>query len=61
MSICSDKWIIEKCRRERMIEPFTEGQVRVEGEKKVISYGVSSYDIRDHRPCPNFVYSAIFS
>lgn len=48
MSICSDKWIIEKCRNERMIEPFAEGQVRVEDGKKVISYGVSSYgyDIR---------------
>src|SRR5262245_14061895 len=48
MSICSDKWIIEKCRNERMIEPFTEEQIRVDNGKKVISYGVSSYgyDIR---------------
>ncbi len=48
MSICSDKWIIEKCRNARMIEPFVEDQVRVKNDVKVISYGVSSYgyDIR---------------
>lgn len=48
MSICSDRWIIEKCQKENMIEPFFDEQIRVDGDKKVISYGVSSYgyDIR---------------
>lgn len=48
MTLCSDRWIIEKCRNEGMIEPFSEDQVRVENGKKVISWGVSSYgyDIR---------------
>jgi len=44
MSVKSDRWITRMAREQRMIEPFTEGQVR-EG---VISYGVSSYgyDVR---------------
>ncbi len=44
MSIKSDRWIREMCRKHRMIEPFAEKQVG----KGVISYGVSSYgyDIR---------------
>lgn len=49
MSICADKWIIEKCRNENMIEPFVEDQIRYdENQNKIISYGVSSYgyDIR---------------
>lgn len=40
MGLCSDRWIIERCKGERgMIEPFTFGQVA----KGAISYGVSSY------------------
>jgi len=48
MAICSDAWIIEKCRKEGMIEPFVEKQVREDNGSSVISYGVSSfgYDIR---------------
>ncbi len=44
MSIKSDRWIREMCKKHRMIEPYEEKQVR-EG---VISYGISSYgyDIR---------------
>jgi dCTP deaminase len=44
MSIKSDRWIRRMAREQRMIEPFSEKQVR-EG---VISFGVSSYgyDIR---------------
>jgi dCTP deaminase len=44
MAIKSDRWITRMAREHRMIEPFSESQVR-EG---VISYGVSSYgyDIR---------------
>src|SRR5665213_1998869 len=39
MSIKSDRWIREKALQEKMIQPFSEKQVR-EG---VISYGLSSY------------------
>jgi dCTP deaminase len=39
MSIQSDRWIREQAVKHRMIEPFSEKQVR-EG---VISYGLSSY------------------
>jgi dCTP deaminase len=39
MSIKSDRWIREQAVQHKMIEPFSEKQVR-EG---VISYGVSSY------------------
>ena len=44
MSIKSDRWITRMAREHRMIEPFSDQQVR-EG---VISYGVSSYgyDVR---------------
>ena len=44
MSIKSDRWIARMAREHRMIDPFSDSQVR-EG---VISYGVSSYgyDIR---------------
>jgi hypothetical protein len=44
MSIKSDRWIREMCKKHRMIEPFEEKQVRA----GVISYGISSYgyDIR---------------
>ena len=44
MAIKSDKWIRRMAREHRMIEPFSETQVR----DGVISYGVSSYgyDIR---------------
>jgi deoxycytidine triphosphate deaminase len=44
MSIKADKWIRRMAREHRMIEPFTDQQVR----KGVISYGLSSYgyDVR---------------
>ena len=44
MAIKSDRWIRRMAREHRMIEPFSENQVR----DGVISYGVSSYgyDIR---------------
>lgn len=38
MPVKSDQWIIEMCRKHRMIEPFEETQVR-----NGISFGVSSY------------------
>ena len=44
MSVKSDRWIRRMAQEHRMIEPFSEKQVR-EG---VVSYGVSSYgyDVR---------------
>jgi dCTP deaminase len=44
MSVMSDRWIRKKAVEERMIEPFTDTQVRA----GVISYGLSSYgyDVR---------------
>jgi dCTP deaminase len=48
MTIKSDKWIRRMAEQHGMIEPFEPGQVRVENDRKVISYGTSSYgyDIR---------------
>ncbi len=47
MSIKSDKWI-RRMSGQGMIEPFAASQVRVDGERKIISYGTSSYgyDVR---------------
>jgi dCTP deaminase len=48
MSIKSDRWIRRMAQEARMIEPFAPEQVRVVDEKKIISYGTSSYgyDVR---------------
>ncbi len=48
MTIKSDKWIIEQCRENEMISPYTTEQVKEQNGRKIISYGVSSYgyDIR---------------
>ena len=49
MSIKSDKWIKKMSLNEKMIEPFSENQVRIDEKgNKLISYGVSSfgYDVR---------------
>ena len=44
MSIKSDKWISEMSKNKKMIEPFSENQVRIDEKgDKLISYGVSSY------------------
>lgn len=43
MMIKSDKWILEKCKHENMIEPFEEKQISSKESLKKISYGVSSY------------------
>jgi len=47
MSIKSDKWI-RRMAEQGMIEPFEAGQVRDVANKRVISYGTSSYgyDVR---------------
>lgn len=48
MSIKADKWIRRMANEHGMIEPFEPGQVRADGEHKMISYGTSSYgyDVR---------------
>jgi dCTP deaminase len=48
MSIKSDKWIRRMAQEHGMIEPFEPGQVRHNGDHRIVSYGTSSYgyDIR---------------
>lgn len=48
MSIKPDTWIRNMAQNDKMIEPFEPQLVRRNGDKKVISYGTSSYgyDVR---------------
>ncbi|MDH3977867.1 MAG: dCTP deaminase [Gammaproteobacteria bacterium] len=48
MSIKSDRWIQRMAQEHGMIEPFEAGQVRHNGDHKIVSYGTSSYgyDVR---------------
>ncbi len=48
MSIKSDRWIREMAEQRGMIEPFAPQQVRSENDRRLISYGTSSYgyDVR---------------
>ena len=48
MTIKSDKWIKRMVSEKAMIDPFEPKQVRKNGEKRLISYGTSSYgyDVR---------------
>lgn len=48
MSIKSDKWIRRMAFEHQMIKPFEPGQVRFVDDRKIVSYGVSSYgyDVR---------------
>ena len=48
MSIKSDRWIRRMAADQGMIEPFEAGQVRTDGDNRLISYGTSSYgyDVR---------------
>ncbi|MEP1472812.1 MAG: dCTP deaminase [Halieaceae bacterium] len=48
MTIKSDKWIRRMASEQGMIEPFEAGQVRADGDNRLISYGTSSYgyDVR---------------
>lgn len=48
MSIKSDNWIRRMAAEHNMIEPFEPDQVRHDGERKLISWGTSSYgyDVR---------------
>ena len=48
MSIKSDRWIRRMAAEHGMIEPFEAGQVRENGNGRIVSYGTSSYgyDVR---------------
>ena len=48
MTIKSDKWIRRMVSEQGMIDPFEPNQVRNSGDKRLISYGTSSYgyDVR---------------
>jgi len=48
MSIKSDKWIRRMSLEKQMIQPFESNQLRHVNDKKIISYGTSSYgyDVR---------------
>lgn len=60
MSIKSDKWIRRMAEQCGMITPFEPGQVRGTPDKKIISYGVSSYGY-DVRCAPEFkVFTNVF-
>lgn len=48
MTIKADKWIRRMAESDGMIEPFEPGQVRYNGDNRIVSYGTSSYgyDVR---------------
>ena len=48
MSVKSDKWIKQMVSKHGMIEPFAAEQVKSQSERRLISYGTSSYgyDVR---------------
>jgi dCTP deaminase len=62
MTIKSDRWIRQMASEHAMIEPFVAEQVRVVGDRKVISFGTSSYgyDVRctSHFKVFTNIYSA---
>lgn len=43
MSVCPDHWIRKMSLENGMIEPFVERQVRSSDDRRLISYGLSSY------------------
>ncbi len=64
MTIKEDKWIRKMSESKKMIEPFIDGQVRInDNDERVVSYGLSSYgyDIRvaDEFKVFTNVYSSI--
>jgi len=44
----SDRWIRKMSSEKGMIEPYVDAQVRSDGDRKIVSYGLSSYgyDVR---------------
>ncbi len=61
MTIKADRWIRERAIQDKMIEPFVPDQVREIDDKRVISFGTSSYGY-DVRCAPEFkVFTNIHS
>jgi len=61
MSVKSDKWIRRMAKEQALIDPFEPGQVKHHGDKKLVSYGTSSYGY-DVRCAPEFrVFTNIYS
>ncbi|KAB2640474.1 MAG: dCTP deaminase [Verrucomicrobia bacterium] len=61
MSVCSDRWIRKMALEKGMIEPFVERQVRSDDDRRIISYGLSSYGY-DLRVADEFkVFTNVFS
>ncbi len=61
MSLKSDRWIRKMANEHGMIEPFTDGQVRLDGTRKLVSYGLSSYGY-DLRVARNFkVFTNVYN
>jgi dCTP deaminase len=53
MPVKSDKWIRRMAGQHGMIEPFEPGQIKTNGDRRLISYGTSSYGY-DIRCAPDF-------
>ena len=53
MSVKPDKWIRRMAQEHGLIDPYEPGQVKVNGDVKLISYGTSSYGY-DVRCAPEF-------
>jgi len=53
MPVKSDKWIRRMAGQHGLIEPFEPGQVKMAGDRRLISYGTSSYGY-DVRCAPEF-------
>ena len=53
MPVKSDKWIRRMAEQHGMIEPFEPNQIKQSGNRKLVSYGTSSYGY-DIRCAPDF-------
>src|SRR5258708_3492840 len=62
MGICSDRWIRQMVQKHRMIDPFSDAQVRkTEKGVSIVSYGLSSYGY-DLRVADEFkVFTNVFN
>ena len=53
MSVKSDKWIRKMAEEHGLIDPYEPGQIKLNGDQRLISYGTSSYGY-DVRCAPEF-------
>lgn len=61
MTIRADRWIREMVSKYRMIDPFVERQVSTVNDRKVVSFGTSSYGYDVRCACDFKVFTNIFS